>query len=136
MSTCYYMAALLSATKGGTYLVPGTSNLAELFLGYFTKFGDSAHDFEIISHLTVEEVIKVGEVVGVPPKVLYRTPDDGLSGQSDEEKMGITYQDIHAYIRFGSSGNAETDAKIRAKEAGSAHKRNKPPVIDPFARGC
>ena len=122
MSTCYYMAALLSATKGGTYLVPGTSNLAELFLGYFTKFGDSAHDFEIISHLTVEEVIKVGEVVGVPPKVLYRTPDDGLSGQSDEEKMGVTYADTARIIR-GLPGVSEEDYnKIMKLHRGSRHK--------------
>ena len=54
-------------------------------------------------------------------------------GVSDEEKMGILYKDIHAYIRFGTCGDAEIDARIRAKEAASAHKRNKPPVIDPFA---
>ena len=68
--------------------------------------------------------------------MVEKTPTDGLSGMSDEEKMGLSYQDIHAYIRNGSCGNAETDAKIRAKEAGSAHKRNKPPVIDPFRGLC
>ena len=126
MATCYYMAALLSATKGGAYLVPGTSNLAELFLGYFTKFGDSAHDFELISHLTVEEVIKVGEVVGVPPKVLYRTPDDGLSGQSDEEKMGVRYADAAKIIRgYGDLGEEEYN-KIMKLHNGSLHKFKMP----------
>ena len=37
MSSVYYMAALLSAVKGGTYIVPGTSNACELYVGYFTK---------------------------------------------------------------------------------------------------
>ena len=126
MATCYYMAALLSATKGGVYLVPGTSNLAELFLGYFTKFGDSAHDYELISHLTVEEVIKVGEVVGVPPKVLYRVPDDGLSGQSDEEKMGVKYADAAKILR-GVAGVSEEDYnKIMKLHNGSLHKFKMP----------
>ena len=58
MSTVYYMAALLSATRGGTYIVPGTSNACELYVGYFTKGGDSVYDIAPIYGLTVEEVIK------------------------------------------------------------------------------
>ena len=58
---------------------------------------------------------------------------DRLPLMSDEEKLGLTYQSIHEYIRFGTCGDAETDNKIRAKEAGSMHKRVKAPVIDPFA---
>ena len=81
MSSCYYMAALLSAINGGAYLVIGTSNKCELYVGYFTKGGDSVHDIAPIADLTVEEVIKVGEYLNVPEDVLYRTPDDGLSGQ-------------------------------------------------------
>ena len=61
---------------------------------------------------------------------LLKRCDHTLRGY--EEKLGLTYQSIHEYIRFGTCGDAETDAKIRAKEAGSAHKRNKPPVIEPF----
>jgi len=122
MATCYYMAALLSATKGGTYLVPGTSNRAELFLGYFTKFGDSAHDFEVISHLNVEEVIKVGEVIGVPEKVLYRTPDDGLSGLSDEEKMGVKYADTGKVMRGEGGITEDAFNKIMKLHNGSRHK--------------
>lgn len=37
MMTLYYLAALQSAIKGKTYLVVGTSNKCELFVGYFTK---------------------------------------------------------------------------------------------------
>ncbi|MBQ8043486.1 MAG: NAD(+) synthase [Clostridia bacterium] len=37
MMTLYYLAALQSALKGKTYLVVGTSNKCELFVGYFTK---------------------------------------------------------------------------------------------------
>ena len=37
MMTLYYLAALWSALKGKTYLVVGTSNKCELFVGYFTK---------------------------------------------------------------------------------------------------
>ena len=126
MSTVYYMAALLSATRGGTYIVPGTSNACELYVGYFTKGGDSVYDIAPIYGLTVEEVIKVGEVIGVPEKVLYRAPDDGLSGQTDEEKLGVKYADIAAIIRGDREVLAEEKEKIERLHRSSAHKFNIP----------
>ena len=61
-----------------------------------------------------------------------KTPADGLTGLSDEENLGISYRDIHRYIRLGSCGNAETDEKIRKKEKANMHKRRMPTVLDPF----
>ena len=72
MASLYYMAALLSAKTGKTYLVAGTSNKCELYVGYFTKGGDSVHDIGILNDLTVDEVIKIGEYLKVPSDVLYK----------------------------------------------------------------
>ena len=94
MATLYYLAAMYSAIYNKTYLVAGTSNKSELFVGYFTKGGDSVCDIAPIADLTKEEVIKIGEYLKVPNKVLYKIPSDGLSGQSDEEKLGVTYKEI------------------------------------------
>lgn len=82
MATLYYLTALYTSIKGKTYLVAGTSNKCELYVGYFTKGGDSTHDISLISDFTVEEVIKIGEYLKVPSKVLYKTPNDGISNQS------------------------------------------------------
>ena len=127
MATCYYMAALLSATRGGTYLVPTNGNACERFVGYYTKGGDNVGDISPIGELTVDEVIRVGEVLGVPEKVLYRTPDDGLSGMSDEEKMGVRYSDISLIIK-GEGDKVEKEAyeKIMRMHRGSAHKLSIP----------
>ncbi len=125
MASVYYMAALLSATRGGTYIVPGTSNACELYVGYFTKGGDSVYDIAPIYSLTVDEVIKVGEVLGVPEKVLYRTPDDGISGLSDEDKLGVKYADIGKILRGEEVDEAEK-AKIEDLHRRSAHKFNIP----------
>lgn len=128
MASVYYLAALLSATRGGVYIVPGTSNACELYVGYFTKGGDSVYDIAPIYGLTVEEVIKVGEVIGVPEKVLYRTPDDGLSGMSDEEKMGVRYADIGKILRNEEVDETERE-KIEKLHRGSLHKFNIPRYI-------
>lgn len=97
-ATLYYYAAMLSSKKKGVYIVPGTSNKCELFVGYFTKGGDSVSDIQVLADLTVDEVIKIGEYIGVPDRIVHKTPDDGLSGKTDEEKLGVTYKDIARII--------------------------------------
>jgi len=128
MMSCYYMAALMSAVTGKNYIVVGTSNKCELYVGYFTKGGDSVHDIAVISDLTVDEVIKVGEVLGVPQAVLYRTPDDGLSGLSDEEKLGVTYADITKYMN-NEEVPLEVKQRIKQLHEGSKHKFNIPTYL-------
>ena len=119
MATLYYFASLYSAIKHEKYLVAGTSNKSELYVGYFTKGGDNVCDFEVLSSFTVSEVIQIGEYLNVPQKVLYRTPSDGISGKSDEEKMGIKYDDIEKYI-YGKKIGAEESEKIK-----NLHNKNK-----------
>lgn len=127
MTTLRYIAQYLGAR------LVGTGNLSESTVGYCTKDGDTSCDFALLLGLTSIEVVQVGLTMSeLPRHLVQKTPTDGLSGMSDEEKLGLTYQSIHDYIRFGTCGDAETDAKIRAKEAASAHKRNKAPIIVPF----
>ena len=47
MTTLYYYAAMLSSINKGIYIVPGTSNKCELYVGYFTKGGDSVSDIQV-----------------------------------------------------------------------------------------
>jgi len=126
MMALYYLAALISEVRGKTYLVVGTSNKCELFVGYFTKGGDSVHDIAPIADFTVEEVIKIGEYLKVPEKVLYKTPDDGLSSQTDEDKLGVKYSEIASYINGEQIENKEVVAKIEKLHKNSLHKFNIP----------
>ena len=121
MATNYYVAAWYSALKGGTYLVAGTSNLCELYVGYFTKGGDSTYDIGVLNEYTVEEVIKIGEYLEVPEKVLYKTPNDDLSSLTDEDKLGVKYSEIAAYIH-GEEVSPEAKEKIERLHASAAHK--------------
>ena len=116
---------MLSKVRGKPYLVAGTSNKCELFVGYFTKGGDNVHDIATIADFTVSEVIKIGEYLGVPKEVLYRTPSDGLSGMSDEDKLGVKYADIEKYI---NGEKLEESARIRIEKLhnSSRHKFNIP----------
>lgn len=126
MASLYYLAALYSSVRGKTYLVSGTSNKCELYVGYFTKGGDSVHDISPIADFTVDEVIAIGEVLKVPEKVLYKKPNDGLSNQTDEDKLGVKYKDIASYMEDESSVDGKTAAKIEKLHSANKHKFNIP----------
>ena len=126
MTTLYYLAALQSELKGKTYLVVGTSNKCELYVGYFTKGGDSVHDIAPIADFTVDEVIKIGEYLGVPPKVLYKTPDDGLSNETDEDKLGVKYKEIASHINGEEISSESVRERIITLHERSLHKFNIP----------
>lgn len=126
MATLYYLAALYTAVNKKPYLVAGTSNKCELYVGYFTKGGDSVHDISPIADFTVDEVIMIGEVLKVPEKVLYKAPSDGLSGQTDEDKLGVTYKDIADYIDNEENVEVETREKIKKLHNSNLHKFNIP----------
>lgn len=122
MASLYYLAALYSSVYQKTYLVAGTSNKCELFVGYFTKGGDSVHDISVLADLTVEEVLQIGEVLQVPKKVLYKTPADGLSKYSDEEKLGVTYREIAMYMEDPDQVKEESREKIEKLHEQNRHK--------------
>lgn len=124
MMTLYYLAALYTSLKGKTYVVAGTSNKCELYVGYFTKGGDSVHDISVLADLTVDEVIEVGKCLGVPDKVLFKKPNDGLSNMSDEEKLGVTYKDIATFMEKGSLEDKVVEAKIKDLHKKNLHKFN------------
>ena len=129
MTTLRYIAQALDAR------LVGTGNLSEATVGYCTKDGDTSCDFNLLGALTSVEVVQVGLTMEELPKELVRkTPSDGLSGKSDEERLGVTYQQIHDYVRLGSSGSQEADEKIRRLERAGMHKRVRPMVLNPFQK--
>ena len=124
MTALRYVAQALGAR------LVGTGNLSEATVGYCTKDGDTSCDFSLLGSLTTVEVVQLGlSMEELPPELVQKTPSDGLSGMSDEEKLGLSYRSIHDYLRLGSSGDEETDEAIRRKEAAAQHKRRMPPVL-------
>lgn len=126
MATLYYLAALYSAVNNKKYLVAGTSNKCELYVGYFTKGGDSVHDISPIADFTVDEVIKIGEYIKVPGPVLYKAPNDDLSNLTDEDKLGVKYKEITNYMDDENSVDEKAAARIKWLHESNMHKFNIP----------
>lgn len=128
MVALYYVAAALTAEHGKPYIVIGTSNKSERFVGYFTKWGDGAWDLGLLADLTVAEVIALGRALGLPEDLLLKTPSDGISKQSDEEKLGVSYADIERYMDDPQHPelSPQTAARIAEWHAATAHKFQQP----------
>ncbi len=117
------MTALYAAAAARGALVAGTGNASERYMGYFTKWGDGACDFNPISDLTVTEVYQFLRYLGAPASVLEKAPSAGLfEGQTDEAEMGVSYAAIDALLTGGEVDAADR-AVIERYHARSEHKR-------------
>ena len=101
------MATLYAVGQSNNGRVANTCNLSEDWVGYSTRYGDNAGDFSPLSMLCVREVKAIGRVLGLP-----EVPIDGLCGQTDEEKLGFTYETLDRYIREGVCEDEATKARI------------------------
>ena len=73
--------------------VANTCNWSEDYVGYSTRYGDSAGDFAPLGKLVVREVKSIGRVLGLPEVLVEKVPSDGLCGKTDEDNLGFTYAD-------------------------------------------
>lgn len=105
------MATVYAVSQSHNGRVANTCNLSEDYVGYSTRYGDSVGDFSPLSHFTVTEVLQIGSYLGLPKELVYKVPSDGLCGQTDEDKLGFTYQMLDQYIREGI--NPPEDIKKR-----------------------
>ena len=106
------MAALYAVSQSVNGRVANTSNLSEDWVGYATRYGDTAGDFSPLSMLTVQEVKAVGRALGLPDQFVEKPPIDGLCGKTDEDNLGFTYAVLDRYIRAGICDDEAVKARI------------------------
>jgi NAD+ synthase len=124
------------------YLVAGTGNKSELMTGYYTKYGDGGVDFLPIGDLYKTEVWELAKFLGVPERIVKKTPSAGLwVGQTDEGEMGITYVKLDTILKALEMGykpeeipkkfDVSEDEVRRVLEMveKSRHKREMPPIV-------
>ena len=120
----------VAQSMGNGWRVIGTTNKSEEYIGWLTKWGDGAADFEPIIDFTVTELHQLGQNLGLPKELVCKTPVDGLAEGSDEERIGFSYADLDKYIENGTTGNQEIDIKISRMHEYSKHKRVSVPYFE------
>lgn len=122
------MLTLYAVAASENRLVAGTGNRSEAYMGYFTKWGDGAHDFNPIGDLTVTEIFAFLTYLKAPQQIIDKAPSAGLfDGQTDEKEMGITYRAIDDWILHGKGTEHDLEVMRRFHDK-SEHKRRPIPV--------
>ena len=117
------MLTLYAVAAAENRLVAGTGNKSEAYVGYFTKWGDGAHDFNPIADLTVTEIYEFLRYLNAPECIINKAPSAALfDGQTDETEMGVSYAALDAFLS-GEAIAEETRQIIDRMHTVSEHKR-------------
>ena len=128
------MVALFAFAQEKSGLVLGTDNMDERYVGYFTKYGDGAADVLPIVYLTKKEVREAVIIYGLSSLLANRVPSAGLfEGQTDENEMGVKYEDLDNYLLGGKIEKVVED-RIEYLHKISEHKRISIPTPKEFKR--
>jgi NAD+ synthase len=111
--------------------VINTSNLSEDWIGYATLYGDTTGAFSPMAMFTSEEVVQIGEFIGLPKKFVFKDPSDGLTGKTDESVFGFSYEVLNRYIREGTIEDKDIKDKIDRMHKYSRHKFLPIPMFNP-----
>jgi len=123
------MATVYAVAQSVNGRVANTSNLSEFYVGYSTRYGDSAGDFSPLLNLTVAEVKAIGRELGLPEHFVEKPPSDGLTGKTDEDNLGFRYEVLDAYIRTGVCSDPFSKERIDRLHRINSFKRLPMPVF-------
>jgi len=124
------MTALYAVAASENRIVAGTGNRSEIHMGYFTKWGDGACDFNPIADLSVSEIYEFLRFLKAPACIIEKAPSAGLfDGQTDEKEMGITYRSIDEFLLNGVADEKDK-AVIKKFHDKSGHKRAMPILFE------
>ena len=119
------MIILYDLAKKHNALVCGTENKTENLLGYFTRFGDQASDFEPIQHLYKTQVYALAKSLGIPQNIIDKEPTAGLwHGQTDEGEFGFTYKEADQVLFY------YVDKKLKVEEIKKMGFKNAEKIIN------
>ncbi|MGB2897244.1 MAG: NAD+ synthase [Anaerolineales bacterium] len=124
-------------------LVIGTGNKTEILLGYTTLYGDSACAINPLGDLYKTQILQLALAVGVPEPIVSKPPSADLwEGQTDEDELGFTYEEVDRLLLFlidqGRSAQSCVDAgfdEIFVQKVVERIRRNKfKSLMPPIAR--
>lgn len=122
MMTLYYFAQRLQ------YLVLGTGNASEWYLGYFTKYGDGACDLNPVFWMRKKEIMQIAQTLEIPSEIIQAPPTADLwPGQTDEKELNLSYQTLDMFLS-GQKIYPNEEATIKSHHQKTEHKRSLPLV--------
>jgi NAD+ synthase len=141
------MSVLYDLSVRERALILGTSNKTELLIGYGTIHGDMACAVNPMGDLFKTQVRQLARHLRVPAAIRAKAPTAGLwDGQTDEDEIGLTYEEIDSILFRLVDGREALDAvvargfprekveRIAALVRAAEFKRHLPPIAKISAR--
>jgi len=114
------MVAVHREADAENLLAASCANRTEVETGFFVRYGDDAGDIAPIKHLYKTQVFRLGRRLGVPERILGKSPSPDLfAGMKDEEIMGIGYPELDSILWCVARGLTDGDI---AERTGSSDK--------------
>ena len=114
-------------------IVIGTDHGAESVTGFFTKFGDGAADILPLFGLDKRQNRALLRELGASERLWAKVPTadllDGNPGRTDEDELGLRYEDIDGYLEGRDVPTAAAE-RIESIWHRTRHKRTTP--VTPF----
>ena len=126
------MATLYAVSQSINGRVANTCNWSEEYVGYSTRWGDNVGDFSPLRRLLTDEVIDIGDALGLPYELVHKTPSDGLCGKTDEDNLGFTYEVLNKYIRTGECDDLKIKELIDDKHSKNLFKLEPIPAFSKY----
>lgn len=79
-------------------------------------------DFSMLSEYTVSEVRQIGKALGIPNEFIFKAPEDGLSGKTDEDNLGFTYDELDNFLLRGDYPSYDVYKNIEERHKRNLHK--------------
>ncbi len=121
------MTMLMGIAQSSNGRLICTSNESERYMGYFTMYGDECGTCKPLINYTVTELRQIGHVIDyLPNELIDKTPSDDISGNTDEEAFGVSYEVIDNHIRLGKDepGNEYFNKTVSEIHAANLFKIN------------
>ncbi|MCX7021966.1 MAG: NAD+ synthase [bacterium] len=109
------MILLFDRSSAIPALVLGTGNKTEALLGYTTLHGDDACGLNPLAELYKTEVWEMAKTLGLPEKVIVKTPSADLwPAQTDEGELGMRYHQADEVLYDFAERGMDRDLLIAA----------------------
>lgn len=72
-------------------------------------------------------VRQIGKALGIPNEFIFKAPEDGLSGKTDEDNLGFTYDELDNFLLQGHYPSYDVYKNIEERHKRNLHKINPMP---------
>ena len=118
------MTSLYNFAFKNNAIVIGNSNLNELYVGYFTKYGDNCCDYALLAGLLKKDIYNYAKYYNLPKSIINKAPSSGLiKDLTDEQELGLSYTSMDNFL------SAKKCDKNTVTKIEKLHNKNKHKLI-------